>query len=298
MKPRSKNVYKSFYFKETMNPDTSQTPKGSFDRYILRELGSGVNFDFSYKNQPYSLDRKRIGQFDQVFECLKGEPKFLRSNVGKIHVPHIIDFKTNRSNFKVFKKELVQQSGLVILLIDVSGSMGGTKINDIRDLVADLMTSAESIPKIELRVFTFAGDYEHVKKKIYNDVLLIHEIETVKNCNEITTMGTTPTPQAIHYLVSKFEKSHKQKTLLVLTDGSPSSYTVSYQKCLLEIKKVLIKAESAKFNIFGVGFEVDDYLTEAMQNSFRGNYVNLWNKEDIQKYLFTALQDFVRNIRK
>ena len=98
-------------------------------------------------------------------------------------------------------------------------------------------------------------------------------------------------------MIKKFEDSHKNKTLLVLTDGSPSSYTVSYQRALLEIKRVLIKAESAKFNIFGCGFQVDNYLDQAMENSFRGNYVNLWEKKDIQKYLFTALEDFVRSIK-
>mgnify|MGYP003632947925 FL=1 len=285
--------------------DTNSSPKGSFDRYNLTEFTKlDIQRRFCAPDRNYEIDQKRVSDFDQVLEGLKGEPKFLRSNNGKLHIPHVIDFKSSRTNLKVFRKKIIQQSGLVILLIDASGSMDGFKIDTIRDLVADLMTSAENIPKIELRVFTYAGtrdtDYENLDindQPDINDRLMIHEIETVQDCDQIVTMGTTPTPQAIHYLIKKFEDSHKNKTLLVLTDGSPSSYTVSYQRALLEIKRVLIKAESAKFNIFGCGFEVPDMLTQAMENSFRGNYVNLWTKEDIQKYLFTALEDFVRSIK-
>lgn len=285
--------------------DTNSSPKGSFDRYNLTEFTKlEVQSRYYAPDKNYEINQKRVGDFDQVLEGLKGEPKFLRSNNGKLNIPHVIDFKSNRTNLKVFRKKIIQQSGLVILLIDASGSMDGFKIDTIRDLVADLMTSAENIPKIELRVFTYAGvrdtDYENLDvndRPEIHDHLLIHEIENVEDCDQIVTMGTTPTPQAIHYLIKKFEDSHKNKTLLVLTDGSPSSYTVSYQRELLEIKRVLIKAEAAKFNIFGCGFEVPDMLTEAMENSFRGNYVNLWTKEDIQKYLFTALEDFVRSIK-
>lgn len=285
--------------------DTNSSPKGSFDRYNLTEFTKlDMQKRFCEPDRNYEIDQKRVSDFDQVLEGLKGEPKFLRSNNGKLHIPHVIDFKSNRTNLKVFRKKIIQQSGLVILLIDASGSMDGFKIDTIRDLVADLMTSAENIPKIELRVFTYGGtrdtDYENLDindMPQIHDRLLIHEIETVEDCDQIVTMGTTPTPQAIHYLIKKFEDSHKNKTLLVLTDGSPSSYTVSYQRALLEIKRVLIKAESAKFNIFGCGFQVDNYLDQAMENSFRGNYVNLWEKKDIQKYLFTALEDFVRSIK-
>ena len=282
--------------------DTNSSPKGSFDRYKLTEFTKlDIQTRFCAPDRNYEIDQKRVSDFDQVLEGLKGEPKFLRSNNGKLHIPHVIDFKSNRTNLKVFRKKMIQQSGLVILLIDASGSMDGFKIDTIRDLVADLMTSAENIPKIELRVFIYGGtrdiDYDTNDQPEVNDRLLIHEIENVEDCDQIVTIGTTPTPQAIHYLIKKFEDSHKNKTLLVLTDGSPSSYTVSYQRALLEIKRVLIKAESAKFNIFGCGFEVPDMFTQAMENSFRGNYVNLWTKKDIQKYLFTALEDFVRSIK-
>lgn len=288
---------------------TNTAPKGSFDRYVLKEYSTEEIINtFSDPEYNYQIDNKRVNSFDQVLEELKGDPRYVRSNNGKLHIPHVIDFKSNRTNLKVMRKKMIQQSGLVLLLIDVSGSMSGFKINSIRDLVADLMTSAENIPKIELRVFCYAGDrktswnYEKLDSNDnptpeHEDVLLIHEIKTVENCDQIVPLGTTPTPQAIHYLINKFEDSHKNKTLLVLTDGSPSSYTVSYQRALLEIKKVLIKAESAKFNIFGCGFQVDNYLDQAMENSFRGNYVNLWEKKDIQKYLFTALEDFVRSIK-
>jgi uncharacterized protein YegL len=282
--------------------DTNSSPKGSFDRYNLTEFTKlDIQRRFCEPDKNYEIDQKRVSDFDQVLEGLKGEPKFLRSNNGKLHIPHVIDFKSNRTNLKVFRKKMIQQSGLVILLIDASGSMDGFKIDTIRDLVADLMTSAENIPKIELRVFIYGGtrdiDYDTNDQPEVNDRLLIHEIENVEDCDQIVTIGTTPTPQAIHYLIKKFEDSHKNKTLLVLTDGSPSSYTVSYQRALLEIKRVLIKAESAKFNIFGCGFAVPDMFTQAMENSFRGNYVNLWTKKDIQKYLFTALEDFVRSIK-
>ena len=277
---------------------------GSFDRYVLNEVSADYVRRYVDPENGYEINQKRINDFDQVLEELKGDPKFLRSNVGDLHIPHVVDFKANKTNLKVFRKTLIQQSGLVILLIDVSGSMNGFKIDTVRNLVADLMTSAENIPKIELRVFCYAGDcyydYDNLKENgdpTTEDLLLIHEIEKVEDCDLITPLGTTPTDKAIHYLINKFEESHKNKTLLVLTDGSPSSYTVSYQRALLEVKKVLIKAESAKFNIFGCGFCVSDYLDKAMENSFRGNYINLWTSKDIEKYLFSALEDFVRSIK-
>lgn len=274
----------------------------NFDNYDLNES------DQSRYKQPFELSNNQISRFEQVFENLKGDPKFLRSNVGKIHVPHIVDFKANHSNLKVFKKELQKQSGLVVLLIDVSGSMNGymdtkngnrdKKINCVRDLVANLFSSVENIPRIELRVFTYSGDYSFNNQGDEQDRLEILEIDSLKNCNQIVCSGTTPTPNAIHYVTKKFKDYRKNKTLFVFTDGSPSSYVNSYTETLLQVKKSLINAESTHFNIFGLGFCVDNYLDKIMKNSFRENYINLWNLEDIEKYLFSELENFVRSIRE
>tara|TARA_R110000765_G_scaffold425993_2_gene540303 strand:+ start:57 stop:887 length:831 start_codon:yes stop_codon:yes gene_type:complete len=259
-----------------------------------------------YYKENYALSRSMIQKFEQVFLDIKNDKKFLRSNKGKIHVPHIIDFKTNKSNFKVFRKELVQQSGLIILLVDISGSMNNNnKIVEVRNLVANLMTSVESSPKIELRVFTFEGGSDPVydqktgKHTHTRDLLYMNEIKTVKNCDQIVAGGSSPTDKAIHYVTKQFEKSRKNKTLLVLTDGSPNSCSTmgSSQRSLLETKKVLVKSESNKFNIFGCGFGVSNHLDQIMENSFRGNYINLHDINDIEKYLFTALSSFVRSIK-
>lgn len=266
-----------------------------FDYGVYEDLRSVHSTKFT------DFDRSLITKFEQLFLDIKQDPKFLRANVGQIYVPNIVDFKTNKSNFKVFRKEIIQQSGLIVLLVDVSGSMSwNDKIEKAKKLVANLMKSVESNSKIELRVFTYSGSSDFDSENNCNrDLLIMQEIKDPKYVHLMRAGGSSPTDKAIHYVTQKFEESRKNKTLIVLTDGSPNSNHSygSHQKSLLETKKVLVKAESNKFNIFGCGFNVSISLDKIMENSFRGNYINLQNEKDIEKYLFVALSDFVRSIK-
>ena len=104
-------------------------------------------------------------EFDQIFQSLKGEPKTIRSNKGDIHVPYIIDFKANKNNLKVFRKKINQSSGLVCLLVDVSGSME-SRIDMVRKLVANFYASIADIQRITLKVYLYSSSYYNAGKKV------------------------------------------------------------------------------------------------------------------------------------
>jgi len=267
------------------------------------------NFKYGYENielvmnqntrtENFNLDNSQVNQFEEIFSTLKGEPKTVRSTKGNIHVPYVVDFKVNQQNLKVFRKKINQNKGTVILLIDSSGSMSGSRIDQVRDLVANLYKGISEISRINLKVYTYAGSFEDPH------TLAINEINSLADCEKITVqggnIGSTPTHTAITHVTKLNENIKGKKIIITLTDGHPELYnhhnTLGLTGVLqLKTKRALVEAESRGFNIFGIGINL--YNIPTFKNMFRDEFINVEDSSDIQKHLMNKLYDFVRSIR-
>lgn len=252
------------------------------------------------KTANFEIDNSLVNEFSEIFEKLKGEPKTLRSDHGQIHLPYIIDFKINQNNLKVFKRKINQNSGTIILLIDGSGTM---RFNDraekCRNLTANLFKAISEISRLNLKAYIYGGDFEQQK------TLCITEINDLKDCEKITAdpdnYGSTPTHNAINYVMKQNENIKGKKIIITLTDGKPEIWQNRDQvrgiddQLKLESKKALVDAESKGFSVFGVGIGL--YDTESFKNMFRDEYINVNDASDIKKYMIDKLMEFVRGIR-
>jgi hypothetical protein len=264
-------------------------------------------FDYTQKakngsyRESYELDNLLISEFDQIFQSLKGEPKTVRSNNGDIHVPYIIDFKANKNNLKVFRKKINQSSGLVVLLVDVSGSMD-SRIDMVRKLVSNLYSSISDISRVTLKVYLYSSSFYNAHD------LTITEINDLSECDKIVVDGIsdknygTPSHYAIDYVTKQNKDYIGKKVLVTITDGSPAIYendeiVNNSAKLKLECKKAVLNAEELGFNIFGLGVCIPDYYLDSFKNMFRDNFVNILQYDDLRLQLFDKLNDFVRSIR-
>ena len=253
----------------------------------------------SYRDS-FELDNMLTSEFDQIFQSLKGEPKTIRSNKGDIHVPYIIDFKANKNNLKVFRKKINQSSGLVCLLVDVSGSME-SRIDMVRKLVANFYASIADIQRITLKVYLYSSSYYNAHD------LTITEINDLSECDKIVVdTGSdynigTPTHYALDYVTNQNKNYVGKKVLICLTDGHPAIYENENlyldAKLKLECKKAILNAEELSFNIFGLGIQLPEYTVDSFKNMFRDNFVNIRTYDDLRIQLFDKLGDFVRGIR-
>lgn len=246
------------------------------------------------------INNPLVNEFENIFASLKGEPKTLRSDKGKLHLPFVIDFQANHKSLKVFKKKINQNNGTVILLIDGSGTMRiDERDKTCRNLTANLFKAISEISRLDLKVYIYGGDFNHQK------TLCITPVNELNDCKKITNdsyhFGSTPTHNAIDYVTKENQDLKGKKIIITITDGKPEIWENHNQVTgiddilKLESKRALVNAESKGFNVFGIGLGL--YDTESFKNMFRDEYINVKNPEDIKKYLLDKLQDFVRSIR-
>lgn len=248
----------------------------------------------------FEINNPLVSEFDEIFSSLKGEPKTLRSDQGKLHLPYVIDFKSNKKNLKVFKKKINQNNGTVILLIDGSGSMrNSSEDRPVRNLTANLYKAISEISRLDLKAYLYGGDFENYK------TLCITEINELDDCRKIVgdnrSYGATPTHNAIDYVTKLHANTKGKKIIITITDGKPDLYD-GHQRVYgiedllkLECKRALVEAEAKGFNVFGIGMDLDEI--EYFKNMFRDEFINVQNASDIKKYLMDRLSDFVRSVK-
>jgi hypothetical protein len=106
----------------------------------------------------------------------------------------------------------------IIVSIDASSSMAGTRIETVRNLVGTLYHSLKNIPNVEIKGNIWSSDHR--------GEIGITEINSSKDVKKITVHNSynyTPTHMAIEYS-NKMLKGMKgrKKLLLILTDGVPN----------------------------------------------------------------------------
>ena len=184
-----------------------------------------------------------------------------------------------RINIKVdtIKKKRADYTD-VILVLDTSGSMLGTKLTQVQNDVNELIN--DTIPKgNKIALITF-NDSATVVNDFTNDTTLLQE-----SINNLTVSGETNYYQAlikVDDVLSTYNKeSNRDCVVLFLTDGLPTIDTpneVSQYKYL--------KSKYNYLDISGIQYELGDTVLTGIKNITDTQY--LANKENLNEFLYKA----------
>ena len=184
-----------------------------------------------------------------------------------------------RVNIKVdtIKKKRADYTD-VILVLDTSGSMLGTKLTQVQNDVNELIN--DTIPKgNKIALITF-NDGATVVNNFTNDTTLLQE-----SINNLTVSGETNYYQAlikVDDVLSTYNKeSNRDCVILFLTDGLPTIDTpneVSQYKYL--------KSKYNYLDINGIQYELGDTVLTGIKNITDTQY--LANKENLNEFLYKA----------
>ncbi len=184
-----------------------------------------------------------------------------------------------RINIKVdtIKKKRADYTD-VILVLDTSGSMLGTKLTQVQNDVNELIN--DTIPKgNKIALITF-NDTATIINDFTNDASLLQE-----SINNLTVAGETNYYQAlikVDDVLSTYNKeSNRDCVVLFLTDGLPTIDTpneVSQYKYL--------KSKYNYLDINGIQYELGDEVLTGIKNITDTQY--LANKENLNEFLYKA----------
>jgi len=172
------------------------------------------------------------------------------------------------SNCFIDKK--VSGGASVVISIDGSGSMEGTRIDVARKLVASLYDSIKDIPNVEIKANVWSSD------SMGN--CGITDINNKEECKFISVRNggrcwLTPTHLAVDYSARQVKRMHgRRKLVIFLTDGVPqyqnNHHTMKRDVIVKMTKKALLRLRRATSHIMVIGVGTSGYSSYYLEEIF------------------------------
>lgn len=146
----------------------------------------------------------------------------------------------------------VEKNGIdteVIIAVDGSGSMGGSKEECASKALYAVIRALKLIPGVRSMAFLYSG-------RRINHIVGFDQAFSNKIPFRISSNGGTPTGEAVYHAIGKFSRDMKRRRILIImTDGEPDD-TTYFRTSIKTAKRLGIET-------IGIGIE-DDYLTRDM----------------------------------
>jgi uncharacterized protein YegL len=171
---------------------------------------------------------------------------------------------------KCFIDKKISMGASIVISIDGSGSMDGTRIEAVRKLVASLYDSVKDVPNIEIRANVWSSD------AIGN--CGITDINNKEDCKFISVKNSsrcwlTPTHLAVDYSARQVKRMHgRRKLVIFLTDGVPqyqnNHHTMKRDVIVKMTKKALLRLRRATPHIMVIGIGTSHYSAHYLREIF------------------------------
>ena len=227
-----------------------------------------------------------INNIKRMFKSYKEKPKQIISSEGyDLDVGSFIDMKS--TGYGDCFIEDIRKNGLsIVLSIDGSGSMRGTKNIMVQRICGTIFKAIEDIPNIDMKCITWSSDSKGLtwlkKYEKYDDL---------KHLNE-QPLGYTPTHVGISVGSEELSKmSGRRKLLILITDGAPQYHFNGRRVALPVILKTIVKAykmstkKTPNMLMVGVG-----YGTHLFANLFKGKFISCTNEQDLEKFMMKTIR--------
>ncbi|KAL4429892.1 hypothetical protein ABPG74_022915 [Tetrahymena malaccensis] len=230
---------------------------------------------------------KQQQNIDKIYDLDKGlvlEAKALRkylklSSVFDQSIPFMISVKALSSSEVVGFHQ--RQSLDLFCVIDVSGSMEGEKLKNLKETLLFLIDMLKESDRISLITF-------NDQAKILNNLLNINDNnkQNLTNLiNSIESSGGTNIASGIKEAIDEIKKRKSKSentSIFLLSDGQDNA---SYQV----IQKLKIQNENFSLHTFGYGSDHDSILMEKIAKIKDGNFYYIEKMDEIDRYFVDAL---------
>ncbi len=175
--------------------------------------------------------------------------------------------------------EVEKQLSDIILVLDISGSMNGEKLNRVKQDTTDLINSLLSKKGNKAALVTFNTTSSIIS------TLTDNKDELIQQVNNIQAIGTTNYYQAlvnVDTILKNYTKEDNRDTIvLFLTDGYPNDDTPNE-----EVQYVYLKSQYPFLTINGVQYEMGDTVLDPIKKVSDNQFIA--DMESLNNALFDA----------
>lgn len=183
----------------------------------------------------------------------------------------------------------------ISLVIDNSGSMGGTKIEYVKNAIKTFVRKLDNDMSLSLITFDDTAQVAMSTVKLNSDRKKIYQI-----IDNIQPGGSTNINAGMMLGYEEIAKIHSKETnsrLILLTDGMTNSGETNLEKILLNSKHY--NNMGIEISTIGVGNSIDFDLLRSLSENGKGSNHFIGDSEiDIQKVFVTELESLLYNVGK
>lgn len=192
-----------------------------------------------------------------------------------------------------WERSISSQGFTVCLLMDMSISMLGKRINVCRNVATTLYTVFEELDSqfgidIDYTVIGYGGGNSSKTMK----VVVAQSIDEVKRLDWDVEYQSTPSSYAIRYALAHMENMGSNQLLVHVTDGLPNGFgdesEVPVGRHLTHARRA-VESASNEVDVFTVG--IDMRLTDERMREVYGDYVNVDTDSNIQATLLDIISE-------
>lgn len=240
----------------SVHEETVYADSGDLNAYngIVDKMGSKIRvFTESIKNL-------FLSDYDEEVRAKTGKYNIVRGEIG-----------TSVKIFDKYKEMSHTSEAVVILLVDMSGSMSGRNIKEARDAAIFL---AESFNRLHLpcAVVGFTADVK-ASADIYQFVPFSNKKGERVSLMQMKAMANNYDSFAIRYATAMLAKRREEnKLLFVISDGYPACRSYKSREYGIQDTADAVKeAISKRIKVMGISIAGEDRVFERM---YRGMYTN------------------------
>ncbi len=272
----------------------NKTPDDSSSNDTFEITGHGANgFGVATTyNGPREQYNERIKPNPRIKKMLEGlelwnnaQKNHTNSTSGILDVRELIRYRVTNdpAHFsKLYLKRIKNAGAEIWVLLDISSSMEGQKINAAKKMLGSIHDSLNGSGYVHLKMFGFyGGNFAHV-----------FELDR-KLLMNLAADGSTPTDIAINYITElmKKNKTDFDKTLFIITDGDPNDGYAT-KSALINLKDAIKNVKI--FTIFIS--RMDEGAAEIFSPS--DWYFNVSSMDEVESALEKGIKGIVDKIKK
>lgn len=173
----------------------------------------------------------------------------------------------------------------VVFVFDTSGSMAGEKIEQARRALQNLLGNLN--PDDRFNIVTFSSDVRQFRGGLVNATK--ENLDAARDwANRIKAVGGTNINEALLTATRMSDNAERPRQIVFMTDGQPTVGETNIDSILentREDNRILSKVKhgsSARIFVFGVGYDVNTQLLDALAEENRGASDYVLPNEDIE----------------
>ncbi len=217
--------------------------------------------------------RSKLERILKVKENAKWKHELERGTINARALAGLASTQGYRTPFKQFVKTETNNVA-VSIVVDLSGSMGGSKINQARLCTVALAESLKALNiKCEVTGFTTVGShdvskyaqsikaketqFERMNERLDLRVFKSFDSENLNGLTQIRSMSNNTDGESISWAAKRLSfRKEKRKILLVLSDGNPA-HDGSYEALSKHLRDTILSMSKFNIEAIGIGIQSD-----------------------------------------